>query len=118
MYLYRGREDPTRVSRSDLGEEEVQRRINALSGLESGSISLEVIVEPFRLEVPLNDDFADFAAFRLEPPLLGQELDPVMLGLLEPTPPSAPKTGKAEYEELTTAEEAGPLRPLQRGEEG
>lgn len=44
---------------------------------------------------PGSQSFAGFAAFLSEPPLLGQEFDLVMFGLLEPAPPDAPRTVKA-----------------------
>lgn len=44
-----------RVSRDELREEEIRRRISALTSLGSDSVSLEVVVEPFCLEVPSSD---------------------------------------------------------------
>lgn len=52
MYLYRWQEDPTRVSQNELGEEEVRRRISALTGLEAGSVSMDAVVKTFCLGVP------------------------------------------------------------------
>lgn len=108
------------VSKTELEEEEVRCRISVLTGLESGSISMEVIVDPFFLEAPSGNVSSCFAtSFQYQgyfpppdilfwlagvcgfcclpvgAPFPGQELYLVMLGLLEPATPKAPRGGKA-----------------------
>lgn len=49
MYAYMGLEDPTWVSRNELGGVEIRRRISILIGLSPEKVPEEVIVEPFHM---------------------------------------------------------------------
>lgn len=49
MYAYMGPEDPTRVSKNELGGVEIRRCISILTGLSPEKVPAEVVMEPFHM---------------------------------------------------------------------